>query len=241
MKKLISLLFVCFFCKLLSAQQGVAINNDGTAPHASAMLDIKSSNKGILVPRVSLLHTSDAVTIPSAANGLLVFNTNSQMADGEGFYYWDFVLFGSSKWKPLSTPETKVSDFQPLPCQQLANVTTNYQKIADLGMFNKSNLNSYVEITLQTVLWVSAFNGANGVAYQLRVDDEATIVGNAVSMIRTANTYYPVSMTGIFDRIASGNHTVSLWAKCVGGSATSAFYDQGCYTGTNVVLIKEFR
>ena len=240
MKKII-ILFICLCYKQVSAQQGVAINSDGTAPHASAMLDVKSSNKGILVPRVSLLNTTDAVTIPSPANGLLVFNTNSQMADGEGFYYWDFVLFGTSTWKPLSTPATKVSDFLPLPCQQLANVTTSYQKIADLGMFNKSNSNSYVEITLQTVLWVSAFNGTSGVAYELRVDDEATIVGNAVSMVRTANTYYPVSMTGIFDRIVSGNRTVSLWAKCLSGSATTAAYDPGCLNNTNVVLIKEFR
>src|SRR5215203_1982344 len=117
MKKNIILLFICFFCKQLSAQQGVAVNSDGTAPHASAMLDIKSTNKGLLVPRVSLLNKSDVVTIPSPANSLLVFNTNTnknQMPDGEGFYYWDFVLFGVSSWKPLSTPPTIVSAFMPL-------------------------------------------------------------------------------------------------------------------------------
>lgn len=133
MKKITIFLCMYIFCKQLSAQQGVAVNSDGSVPHSSAMLDLKSTNKGMLVPRVSLLNITDVATIPSPANSLLVFNTNTNMPDGEGFYYWDFVLFGTSTWKPLSTPPTKVSALVPLPCKQLANVTTTYQKIADMG------------------------------------------------------------------------------------------------------------
>jgi len=244
MKRNVIVFFICFSCQQLYAQQGVAVNSDGTAPHNSAMLDVKSTNKGILVPRVSLLSPTDATTIPSPANSLLVFNTNTnkaQMPDGEGFYYWDFVLFGISTWKPLSTPPTKVAAFLPLPCKQLANVTTTYQKIADMGTFVKSNTNTFIEITLQTILWVATFNGTSGVAYELRIDDEETLNGNAVTLVRAANTYYPVSITGIFDRLINGTHTVSLWARTVNGSATTAAYDPGCFNNTNVVLIKEYR
>lgn len=105
----------------------------------------------------------------------------------------------------------------------------------------KSNPNTFIEITLQTVLWVLSFNGTSGVAYELRIDDEATLKGNAVTLVGVANTYYPVSMTGIFDRLIKGSHTVSLWAKCINGSATTAAYDPGCFNNTNVFLVKEFR
>lgn len=95
-EKNIDLLFISIFCNQISAQQGVAVNSDGTAPHSSAMLDVKSTNKGMLVPRVSLLSPTDIVTIPTPANSLLVYNTNvnkAQMPDGEGFYYWDINIW----------------------------------------------------------------------------------------------------------------------------------------------------
>jgi len=56
------------------AQQSVAINNDGTAPHASALLDVKSTTKGILPPRMT---TSQILNISNPAAGLIVFNTTS--------------------------------------------------------------------------------------------------------------------------------------------------------------------
>ena len=49
----------------------VAINTDATAAHGSAMLDIKSSNKGFLPPRMSWTQIQ---AIPSPAKGLIVFD-----------------------------------------------------------------------------------------------------------------------------------------------------------------------
>jgi hypothetical protein len=60
-------------------------------PDASAILEISSSNKGLLVPRLNLLSPTDVVTVPAPAVGLLVINLNgniSQMPDGGGFYVW---------------------------------------------------------------------------------------------------------------------------------------------------------
>lgn len=244
MKKIFLLLCIYSFCTHLIAQQGVAVNTDGTAPHSSAILDVKSTNKGMLVPRVLLLSPTDVVTIPSAAKSLLVFNTNtnkSQMPDGEGFYYWDFVLLGTSSWKPVSTLPTKVSSIESLGCNWLTNVTTTYQKINDLGTFIKSNTNTDNELILQTNLNVIAFNASSGVVFELRVDDEAAQFGNGVAFVRETSTYFPVSITGIFTRLVSGAHTVSLWARTINGSATGAYYNLGCTSGVSSVLIKEFR
>lgn len=70
--------------------QNVGINSTGALPDNSAGLDIDYSDKGLLIPRVSLTSTTDVVTIPSPATSLLVYNTNAAMTGGAvGFWYYD--------------------------------------------------------------------------------------------------------------------------------------------------------
>jgi hypothetical protein len=71
----------------------VSINIDNTTPHPSAMLDVKSTSSGILIPRMTSAQRS-AITSP--ATGLMVYQT-----DGiPGFYYYNgtswTALAGSS-------------------------------------------------------------------------------------------------------------------------------------------------
>jgi hypothetical protein len=66
--------------KKLTAQTGVAINTDGAAADGSAMLDVKATDKGILIPRITL--TSSVIT---PVNGLLVYQTGGT----PGFYYYN--------------------------------------------------------------------------------------------------------------------------------------------------------
>jgi len=64
------------------AQTGVAINTTGNEPDNSAMLDVSSTEKGILIPRMSEAQRTDIV---SPATGLLVFQTDGS----SGFYYYN--------------------------------------------------------------------------------------------------------------------------------------------------------
>lgn len=73
MKRLILFSFLLFSTVLLYAQN-VAINNDGSQPHASAALDIKATDKGLLLPRVA----NPAGAVSNAAEGLLLYNTTTQ-------------------------------------------------------------------------------------------------------------------------------------------------------------------
>jgi hypothetical protein len=94
-----------FLCIKFTAAQNVGINSSGATPDVSAMLDIVSSDKGMLLPRVSLTSTTDATTIVSPATSLLVYNTNAGMtgdnADGVGYYY-NAGTSGSPSWVKLS-------------------------------------------------------------------------------------------------------------------------------------------
>ena len=77
--------------------QSVAINNTGVVAKASAVLDLDAGNKGLLIPRVSLLSATDVATIPSPETSLLIYNTNTAGTSPDnvvpGFYYWD-----GTKW-----------------------------------------------------------------------------------------------------------------------------------------------
>ena len=60
----------------------------GTAiPNSSAILDITSTSKGVLLPRVSLGSVTDGTAITTPATGLLVYNTNAAMPAGTGIFY----------------------------------------------------------------------------------------------------------------------------------------------------------
>jgi hypothetical protein len=76
--------------------QNVSINNSGDVGDESAMLDISSTDKGMLIPRVILLSTTDVVTISSPIVSLLVYNTNTVSDVVPGFYYWN-----GTKWSPM--------------------------------------------------------------------------------------------------------------------------------------------
>ena len=58
-------------------------------PNKSSELDVVSSDKGILIPRVSLTSTIDAITITNGnVNSLLVFNKQTIADITPGYYYW---------------------------------------------------------------------------------------------------------------------------------------------------------
>jgi len=91
---LITVFILFCFQQTIVAQQNIGIGT--TTPNSSALLEVQSSNKGLLIPRVSLTSEIDVVTIPSPPVSLLVYNLNSLLADGVGYYYWN-----GSKWTKL--------------------------------------------------------------------------------------------------------------------------------------------
>ena len=94
MKHIILLgLFFCITATSLNAQTGIGT----TSPDASAKLDVYSTNKGFLPPRVILSSSTDATTITSPAEGLLVYNLGSVGLQA-GYYYWN-----GGSWATIAT------------------------------------------------------------------------------------------------------------------------------------------
>ena len=93
MKKLIfTIAMVVIAAANLTAQDGVAINATGAAADPSAMLDVSSSNKGILIPRLT---QAERLSITGPARGLMVY----QIDNNAGFWYYDgttWLQFGDN-------------------------------------------------------------------------------------------------------------------------------------------------
>jgi hypothetical protein len=93
MSKQIFFIVALFFSMQMFAQTGIGT----TTPNASAKLDVYSTNKGFLPPRVILTSTTDATTIASPAEGLLVYNLGSTGLQA-GYYYWN-----ATSWATIAT------------------------------------------------------------------------------------------------------------------------------------------
>ncbi len=109
MKTIYTILIAVFMLISFSINAQVAITTDGSSADGSAMLDVKSTDKGMLVPRVALTGTTDVTTIGSPATSLLVYNTATAGDVTPGFYYWN-----GTAWTPMvgSSPTTySIGDF----------------------------------------------------------------------------------------------------------------------------------
>jgi hypothetical protein len=98
MKKILFILYIISISVCIQAQTGIGT----TAPDISAKLDISSTSKGLLVPRMT---SAQRTLITSPANGLLVFQT-----DGVSGFYMNSATSASPVWVRLNSDWTKTGN-----------------------------------------------------------------------------------------------------------------------------------
>ena len=118
-----------------AVQSQVAVNTDGSSANSSAMLDVKSTDKGMLIPRMTIAQR-DGITNP--VQGLIVYITN----DNSFYYYnsssWQKIESGSSVWsengstisvdstkKVIIGDDTGTGTFQVITNQPTGTYTTD--------------------------------------------------------------------------------------------------------------------
>lgn len=115
-------IFTLLFSANLIAQYNnselpLSINKNGTTPNNSAILDVNSSNKGFLMPRLT---TAQRAAINNPADGLMVFD----MTTGSFWYYFN------SAWREISASENN----QPIPeWGNQSTTATEDQKVSVAG------------------------------------------------------------------------------------------------------------
>ncbi len=87
--RLILATMLCLVMILPGAAQSVAINATGAEPDSSALLDLSSSDKGLLIPRMS---TAGRLAISNPAIGLVVFDTTLEKFSHYTSAGWSLLL-----------------------------------------------------------------------------------------------------------------------------------------------------
>ena len=192
MKKLLFLGIISLFAFSANAQS-VAINTDGSTADASAILDLKSTNQGVLVPRLT---QSQRTMISAPATGLMVYQTDATA----GFYFYN-----GTAWTSMNgTAGTNGTNGQGLLTGGTANQVlakidgTNYntQWITPATGGGSTILLRATSTTSQTFTL-----GGNIV-----VPDVATCFNNVITNIGTAYN----AATGVFTAPTAGLYSVSI-------------------------------
>lgn len=143
MKKNFTLAVIFFCLTSIGYAQSVAINTDGSTADASALLDVKSTSKGFLMPR---MNSAQRGAIVSPVLGLLVFDTDTKTI-------W---AYNGSSWSNLSSAGG--SGFL-LPYQNSAAVAGSAFKITNSG----SAIEGVTTGVSSSGITGTAANGSNGV------------------------------------------------------------------------------
>jgi hypothetical protein len=218
MKKIFLFFLLSIFNKAIA--QNVAINNTGNTADASALLDISSGNKGLLMPRVNLQSFTDATTIALPATGLLLYNTNAIL--GTGFYYnsntaaspsWTKLVTGSSDWK-LGGNAIAATDFigttnnLPLVFKVYGSKSGIIDFATNSTAFGYSSLKSNTTGTGNSSLGASSLTantiGSNNTAFG-NYTLQSNLSGNSNTALGNYALYSNITGNG---NVAAGNHAL---------------------------------
>ena len=128
MKKYFSVhLLIIALMASVTTQAQVVIGEDpdgNTTIDDGAIFQLKSDDKGLMIPNVSLQSRNDNTTITSLVEGVWVYNT-SNLGTGvnrvsPGFYFWD-----GSRWEKMFN-EGFTTQFEQTETVRAANTTTTY-------------------------------------------------------------------------------------------------------------------
>jgi hypothetical protein len=213
-------LFICAISTLFFTEtfSQVSINNDGTNPDSSSMLDVKSTSRGMLIPRMS---TTERDAISNPATGLLIFCSDNN------HFYSNQGTPGAKNWVMLNS-------------QWISSGTEIYYNDGNVGIgtADPSFLLHIVggDVKIGNIAGDARklyFGDGNNVYIgEEAVDNRLGIFGNALTM-NIAGT------TGSPGQILTSNGTLCSWVNpAVSGSGTTSYIPKwsGSTTLSNSLL-----
>jgi hypothetical protein len=214
-----------------------------STPAATAALDVSSTTKGVLIPRMTAAQKS---AISSPSNGLLIFQTDAPA----GFYYYN-----GSAWISISNPGT-TTRFLPH--------SNNFAHFAGLQSLSSLALGSYVamnnsdlvidvpsgyssnKVVIKWDTWgdVATSGAANGsLRYLIKQTGTSSNTYNSVAMngwatSGTSGTRFATPVTYILTDLAPGTYTFKLEISREGELGTVSSINNYQVSGSVQVFVK---
>ena len=179
--------FISFYCESFSQSVGIGTNS----PNASAQLDINSSSKGILIPRLT---TTQRNGIAAPANGLMIYNSTTKQYNFYNGTMWQTVsgipkggiLLGENNYDSAFIKEGFLPD---------GFLTQDYTRlqfgdtILAANNWHLGNIGDYQNESAPTNNNIAWFNGTELFVFQ-RVSSASTSSG---SLVVAVNIYNPAT------------------------------------------------
>ena len=206
------ILLSCSFLWLISTHllaQGIAINEDNSSPDGSAILDIKSTSKGMLIPRMT---KADREAISSPATALMVYQTDND----KGFYYYE-----NSTWNKVG-----------LLSGTIISTDSYSQEIVDAGytLYGVQNitLDNIQSVSVTADSWLNTSNVTN--TAELRSEHTAIWTGTEMIIWGGVSSAY-------LDTGAKYNPTTDSWTSIETTDAPDARGNHtAIWTGTEMII-----
>ncbi len=240
MKK-INYLFYLWIAAIPGFAQNIGINNTGTTPNNSTILDLNTGNnytspngKGLLLPNIALTSTSDAVTIASPATSLLIYNTATVSNVTPGYYYnsgtpavpvWSRFTGGMQTYGVYST-RTNIN-----------SAVGTYKAITGLSQtITLTNATNIVIILANGAVETQSTSGSGGSATRMGIHQNGVLITGGTQTVDVANTsgvtqvvapfsisYFTTLTPGVYTfDVRAMNYTGGFSNFYAGGSQTSS-------------------
>jgi len=196
----LSLLILLLITSSLQAQ--VSVTTDGSAPDASAMLDVQSSMKGMLVPRMT---TAQRTAIGLPAEALLVYDL-----DTKSFWY-----VKQSAWTEISSTTAGWS--------LNGNAGTN-PEINFIGTTDKTSFK--IQVNSKQSGWIDPEKGNTGFGYRALIKQANGEMNTAIGYetLDSNISGYENTASGFraLYRNSAGSYNTAFGARALSNTTTSA-------------------
>jgi hypothetical protein len=201
MKKLSLLIIMHLFSSCFLFSQ-VGVSNDNSTPDNSAILDVKSTSKGVLIPRMSLEQRN---AIENPASGLMVFCTDCGTNGA-------ISVFSNEAWRtyfPCEINSPSVGSHTALPYQVVWNwntvpgasgykwnTTNDYITATDMGSAtSKTEINLTCNTSYTRYAWAYNFCGFSTPVALTKTTLECYTCGSSMIINHVAGSVAPVTKT----------------------------------------------
>lgn len=222
--------FLIIFYVILSLNsysQNVGISDVAITPDASSMLEIRSTTKGLLIPRIALSATTSALPVTSPATSLLIYNTASVSDVTPGYYYWD-----GTRWVRMLSGTGCVTLDGAYDCggsgfgRAITSDAGGVDITVPIGSTSVEGLKVTINKLGTSSVPVAGVYAQHATTHGVGLYGEVTSAGNYYAGIQgfslatnsTAGTY-PTGVSGYFDGTGTG---VGVWGETTGSGYSTA-------------------